>query len=217
MLFDLQGRRKVFIKVVYLGLAVLMAGGLVLFGVGSDVNGGLSELFTGPGGGDVDQYTKNVERAQAKVKANPKSAPAYGKLIRERYNLAGAGDNFKNGEFTPQGKAILKQIAADWAKYSTLTEKPDRSVTSYAISSFETLEDYKGAMRAQQQLAALDDPPESASYLAVFQYALLAKDNRTAEFAGARALELAPKKRREDVKKQIQEIRTSVIRSETPE
>ena len=50
MLFDLQGPRKTFVKVIYLGLAILMAGGLVLFGIGSNnAPGGLADVF---GGGD---------------------------------------------------------------------------------------------------------------------------------------------------------------------
>ena len=34
MLFDLKGKRKRLVQVVYLGLAILFGGGLVLFGVG---------------------------------------------------------------------------------------------------------------------------------------------------------------------------------------
>jgi len=38
MLFDLHGRRRRVVQATYLALAVLMGGGLVLFGVGGDVS-----------------------------------------------------------------------------------------------------------------------------------------------------------------------------------
>src|ERR687890_339893 len=49
MLFDLRGAgRRTTVKVVYLTLAVLMGGGLVLFGIGGDVSGGLVDAITNP-------------------------------------------------------------------------------------------------------------------------------------------------------------------------
>ena len=37
MLFDLQGKRRRVVQATYLTLALLMGGGLVFFGIGSDV------------------------------------------------------------------------------------------------------------------------------------------------------------------------------------
>src|SRR5215218_332886 len=92
MLFDLQGRRKSAIKAIYLGLAILMGGGLVLFGVGSNVQGGLADLFTSSSGDGAmkDAVEKSAERAQA----NPKDRKALENLIADRYNYAGAEDLF---------------------------------------------------------------------------------------------------------------------------
>ena len=45
MLFDLRGRRRRLVQATYLSLAVLMGGGLVLFGIGGDVSGGLFNAF----------------------------------------------------------------------------------------------------------------------------------------------------------------------------
>ena len=55
MLFDLRGRgRRNTIKVIYVSLAILMGGGLVFFGIGGDVSGGLVDAITerGATGGD---------------------------------------------------------------------------------------------------------------------------------------------------------------------
>ncbi len=48
MLFDLRGRgRRRTVQVIYLGLAVLMGGGLVLFGIGGATPGGLFDAVSG--------------------------------------------------------------------------------------------------------------------------------------------------------------------------
>ena len=47
MLFDLRGSgRRTTVKVVYVTLAILMGGGLVLFGIGGSVSGGLIDAIT---------------------------------------------------------------------------------------------------------------------------------------------------------------------------
>ena len=51
MLFDLRGRRRRAVQGTYLVLAMLMGGGLVLFGVGGSVSGGLLDAFKSDGGG----------------------------------------------------------------------------------------------------------------------------------------------------------------------
>ena len=48
MLFDLQGKRRRVVQGTYLVLAILLGGGLVLFGVGSgNISGGLFDAITG--------------------------------------------------------------------------------------------------------------------------------------------------------------------------
>ncbi|MBA3437689.1 MAG: hypothetical protein H0U14_06795, partial [Thermoleophilaceae bacterium] len=51
MLFDIQGKRRRVVQATYLTLAVLLGGGLVLFGIGGDVSGGLFDAFSERGGG----------------------------------------------------------------------------------------------------------------------------------------------------------------------
>ena len=46
MLFDLRGRgRRRTVQVIYLSLAILMGGGLVLFGIGGATSGGLIDAI----------------------------------------------------------------------------------------------------------------------------------------------------------------------------
>jgi len=76
MLFDLQGKRRRMVQVVYLTLAILMGGGLVLFGIGGDVQGGIFDAFTGEGGNSNSGNSvieKRVDSNEKKLKATPQS------------------------------------------------------------------------------------------------------------------------------------------------
>src|SRR5690606_21437779 len=99
MLFDLQSRgRKTVVKIVYLGLAILIGGGLVLFGVGSGGPGGLIDAFTDQGE-DVSSQVSRAERAaDLAVRRNPQDADAWAALARARFLAAGQGDNYNEVE-----------------------------------------------------------------------------------------------------------------------
>lgn len=206
MLFDLQGSRKSAVRVIYLGLAILMGGGLVLFGVGSSVQGGLFDAFSGGSNGE-GQYKKAVVVAQKKVNAAPKSPTARQELIRARYNLAGTSKNFdqKTGKFTKNGKVVLTAIGKDWDAYVKVVDKPDPQTALFAVQAFVNLEDAKGAVGAQRVVA--EERPEAAQYLALMQYALAAGDGRIAELSQKKALSLADKEDRPALKKQIKELK----------
>lgn len=207
MLFDLQGRRKTAIKAIYLALAVLLGGGLVLFGVGSNVNGGLADIFGGSTTG-AGQYEEQVEKAEAKVAAQPKNATAYEQLIRARYSLAGAGDNYsqETNDFSAAGKAILTQVGEDWNAYlKIVNDEPDPLVANFAVQAFVSMQDAKGALKAQQAVAASRE--EAADYLAVFQYALASGDERISELAERKAIKLADMDDVISIKNQIKELK----------
>ena len=64
MLFDLQGKRRRLVQAVYLMLAVLMGGGLVLFGIGGDVSGGLFDAFSDRSNSGNDVVEERVEKSE---------------------------------------------------------------------------------------------------------------------------------------------------------
>ena len=65
MLFDLRGRgRRRTVQVIYLILALLLGGGLVLFGIGGDVQGGLFDAFRDNQGNATEQIEKRVDSAE---------------------------------------------------------------------------------------------------------------------------------------------------------
>ena len=114
MLFDLRARgRRRTVQAVYLTLAILMGGGLVLFGIGGSVSGGLFDALgltdggSGSATGGRDTLEDVEKRAAAQVRANPRNAPAWAELARTRFQLAGQGEeNYDQaqGTFTAAGQ-----------------------------------------------------------------------------------------------------------------
>src|SRR5437764_12469550 len=107
MLFDLRGRgRRTTVRGVYLTLAILMGGGLILFGVGTGVGGGgLLNAIGGGGGSNKNQVVSSQERnAEKAVKSHPNSAAAWGSLVDARWIAARDSDfNPATGAFNPYG------------------------------------------------------------------------------------------------------------------
>src|SRR5204862_5861190 len=79
MLFDLRGAgRRRTVQGIYLGLAILMGGGLVLFGVGGNVGGGLLDAVKGNGSGSSSNtFEKRVQRLEKQLRINPQNAGAW--------------------------------------------------------------------------------------------------------------------------------------------
>src|SRR4051794_33033733 len=117
MLFDLQGNRRRMVQATYLILAVLMGGGLVLFGIGSgSVSGGLFDAITGKnsssGGGSSSLVAKRITSDQKALRLNPKNTAAMTDLVRAHYQLATDDSDQNTGQFGDQGKAELRKASA---------------------------------------------------------------------------------------------------------
>src|SRR5687768_16367349 len=110
MLFDLKGKRKRLVQVVYVTLAILFGGGLVLFGVGGNVSGGLVDAFRGGGDGEVNSvFSDNVEEAKRRVVRNPDSAAARLALVRAQFQFASSteGSDAETGALTDRGQQAI--------------------------------------------------------------------------------------------------------------
>src|SRR5829696_8201138 len=124
MLFDLRGRgRRRTVQVIYLSLALLMGGGLVLFGIGGDVNGGLFDAFTGGGGGGGnDVLEEDVDKAQKAVDANRRDAAAWAELAEAKYALAGATDGWDETTqtFGGESRTVAVEATRAWEQHVKL-------------------------------------------------------------------------------------------------
>jgi hypothetical protein len=220
MLFDLRGAgRRRTVKAVYITLAFLMGGGLVLFGIGGGggVSGGLVDAITErSGGGDTsaDRFTKQESAALAKTKANPQDAPAWAALARARFQVAGAGANFDaaKGTFTKAGTAKLAAAGDAWDKYLALEpKKPDDRVASLMVQAFGVLN--QPAKAAQAQEVITDARPTSSTFTQLAIFAYQAGQTRKGDLAKDKALELTDPDMREALKGQLEQAKQSATSS----
>lgn len=220
MLFDLQGKRRRVVQVTYLTLALLMGGGLVFFGIGSDVQGGLSDAFSGGGGdgGGNDALKKRIESNEKKVSASPRNSDGARKaLVRDYYQLAVAQTS-EQGSFSDDAKRDLRKAAANWKAYlASEPEKPDASLANVAIQLFDplALNRPKDAQEAARVIAEARN--NTNAYLNLVQYAALAGDTRTADLAAQKAVDLAPKGERKAVKEQADQLKKPQSAGATPQ
>jgi len=208
LLFDLRGRgRRRTIKVVYITLAFLMGGGLVLFGIGGDVSGGLVDAITERGGGgDGDDRFKDRERQAAeRTRANPQDARAWADLARARYQRASTGDGFdaEKNTYTEEGLSQLRSAAQAWERHLALDPpKPDDRVASLMVGAYTALNDPAKATTAQEVVTAAR--PSSGTYanLAVLAYA--AGQTRKGDLAAQKALDETEPDMREALKSELE-------------
>ena len=213
MLFDLRGsgRRRV-IKVVYVTLAFLMGGGLVLFGIGGGgaLSGGLVDAITqSDGGGDgTDRFRAAEQKATAAVRANPTDATLWAAAARARFNLASAGENVdqSSGEFTEAGKRQLRSAGAAWEEHLKLAgDNPDSRVASLMVQGFSVLGEYDKAAVAQEVIALDRESVGAYTQLAIIAYQ--AGQLRKGDLAKDKALELTEPDMRESLKGQLEGAR----------
>jgi hypothetical protein len=214
MLFDLRGKgRRRTVQAVYLGLALLIGFGLVLFGVGAgNGNGGLLNAFSGNGSGsNQNAVVSSQEKAALKeVKASPNSPSAWSDLVQARWTSAGQGGNFNSstGTFTAAGRKKLVQTTQAWQQYLTLTKTPDPNLAVLAARAYAMQGNYAGAAGAWEVESAAN-PTSAKGYecLAVSAYA--AKQTRKGDLATDKAVTLVPKAQQATLKSEIQTAKTN--------
>jgi hypothetical protein len=218
MLFDLKGRRRRVVQVTYVGLALLMGGGLVLSGIGSDASGGLLDALIGSDSGgntsDVKKPFENqIKAAEQALRANPRDQAALATLVRAHFALAGTEQQQnENGQvaYTDRGIAELNAADAAWARYLASDPKQiDRDLAFTAFQLYNVLgppkdpRDREKYLRPAQEIAAQTDTADG--YISLFTVATKAGDTRTAALAERKALSYAQsKEERATIKERIQ-------------
>jgi hypothetical protein len=215
MLFDLKGKRRRVVQGVYLTLAILMGAGLVLFGIGSDVSGGLGDLFRDGGGGDnqAEKATqKRIDAAEKTLKTDPDNRAALAQLVSGHFQLASADADPNTSEFTSKARKELLATTEAWARYDDAVEKADPSVARQAIQAYDGLgrleEEAEGAKKYWEGAsgaaeAAATAQPRAQNYILLVQYAAWAGQTRKSELAGKKAIELAPKDQKDQAKQAV--------------
>jgi hypothetical protein len=211
MLFDLRGRRRRAVQATYLTLAVLMGGGLVFFGIGGDVSGGLFDAFSERGGGNGDANSaieKRIERNEKRVQTRPNDSTALKELVRDNYALAGSQTPSGATGYPEEARDELREADRYYQRYLAVEDgKTDAGVARFAVQLYgpTALDKPKEAAEAAQVVAAADN--EAQSYLQLVQFAALAGDTRTANLAAQKAVDLAPKDQRKEVKRLAEQLK----------
>ena len=207
MLFDLKGRRRRVVQGTYLLLAILMGGGLVLFGIGGDVSGGLVDALQGQSGSSNSIVEDRIEENEDKVETDPKNAAALKELARDWYQLA-TQESDVTGAFSDEGKERLAEADAAWEAYVDLDPKnPDASLASLMVNVYAPTALNKPAEGAEAaEIVATAQPKNAQAYLQLAQFAAQAGQERKADLAGQKAIELAPKDQRSTVKQLVEQL-----------
>jgi hypothetical protein len=214
MLFDLRSRgRRRTVQGVYLGLALLMGLGLVLFGVGAGNGiGGLLNAFTGNGSGNNQgqAVNKQVQSALKAVHAHPTSAAAWSSLTQARWTAAGQAGSCSGSvcTFTAAGKKQLAGATQAWQHYVQLTKSPDPALAQLAARSYGYLGNYAGEASAWEVVTAAS-PNSVLGYECLAASAYAAGQTDKGNLALNKAVSLAPKAQRTTVKSEVAAAKTN--------
>ena len=226
MLFDLKGKRKRFIQVVYVALAILFAVGLVGFGIGGGASGGLFDAIGGGGGGGSSGssvYKKEVSELEQRVRVSPKDKQAWDKLAQAHYNLARSGSDYdaNTGQFSEGAANTLAAAPAAWERYLALKpKKPDAATAGLMLQSYaslvrigtgDPLTNFRRAEHAAEVIAQVRPSPIAFFNVAVIAYQI--GDLKKADGAAKEAVRRTPKDQRNTVKSQLAEAKKQGLKA----
>jgi hypothetical protein len=219
MLFDLRGRRRRAVQATYLTLALLMGGGLVFFGIGGDVSGGLFDAFSdsrSSGDDGNSQLEERIDRNEERLATSPQNEAVLAALVRDYFGLASSNLESGTTQFPEDSRDELRKAGAYWGRYVEASDKPSASLASVAVQIYDPggLSQPKEAQEAMEIVAARQNNFEA--YLALVQRATAAGDKRTAQLAGQKAVDLAPKDLRKQVEQQVEQLQKPVPSEQQP-
>jgi tetratricopeptide (TPR) repeat protein len=112
------------------------------------------------------------------------------------------------GAFSDEGKERLAEADAAWEAYVDLDPKnPDASLASLMVNVYAPTALNKPAEGAEAaEIVATAQPKNAQAYLQLAQFAAQAGQERKADLAGQKAIELAPKDQRSTVKQLVEQL-----------
>jgi hypothetical protein len=217
MVFDIRGRRKVAVKVVYATLAVLM--GLSLFLVVGGFN--LGELFNGTSGSSEASkpFEEQAERIEAKLRKSPEDEQLLAALTRAQVSAGNSRLSVEPSEDDLVRAMQQYQLASSsWSEYLKQAKEPQAGLAQLMAPALVTLAERSShslpevqrniaaAAEAQQIVAKQRPTLNSLDTLALYTY--FTGDYAAAEKAEAEAKKKANAKFEvEQVEKQLGEIK----------
>lgn len=210
MLFDLRGRgRRRTVQIIYASLALLMGGGLVLFGIGGATSGGLVDAINGGGGGSGnpnDAYKKRIVRATKASKARPTDPAPWAELARAHVQAAGTKTD-ASGAPTAEGRQEYALATRSWERYAKLKpEGRDTTLAPQIVRAYIAQRQFAKAVDVQELVIA-GQGASTGQYSTYAQLAYAAGQARKGDLAAAKAISLAPKDQRAQVKAALAEVK----------
>jgi hypothetical protein len=218
MLFDIRGRRKHVVRVVYAILALLMGASLFLvvgpFNIGNLVgSGGSTEASK--------VLQEQAERTEQKLRREPENEALLVALTRARLSAANSLTevNSETGltTFTPEGRQELERGVEAWNSYLKQAKEPKPSLALLASAGYfslaessgsfeEVFENLEGAAKTQRLAAEAQPTINSLTTLAIYEY--YAGDFKAGDKAVSEAEAKAPSKAEaKEIGKQMTEYR----------
>lgn len=216
MVFDVRGKRRGVVKVVYAILALLMGLSLFLLGAG----GSLSSLFGGSSTSSATEaFEEQAQRIERKLVKAPEDADLLANLTRTRVNAGNAAVSLSpTGEQTQtlESQQQFNKASDAWSKYLEATDEPSSGIaqlmsnTLFVLANIsrttaESEANIKAAADAQGIVA--EQRPSVGSLSTQAFYLLYTFDYAGAEKAKEEAAALTTSKsEKESLEKQFEEI-----------
>jgi hypothetical protein len=182
MLFDIRGRRKHVVRVVYAILALLMGASLFLvvgpFSIGNLVGNGSTTSA-------AKVLQEQAERTEQKLRREPESETLLLALTRERVSAANSLTevNSETGAtvLTPEGRQELERGIEAWDSYLKQSSEPKANTALLVSSGYfrlaetatsleEAVENLGGAAKTQRLAAEAQPTINSLTTLAIYEY-----------------------------------------------
>jgi hypothetical protein len=219
MLFDLRGKgRRRTVRVIYASLALLMGGGLVLFGIGGEVSGGLFNAFENEGGQNANEIVEErLKKAEEAAKTRPNDAAAWSELTRARFQAIGGDEIDQTGQYIGGGTAKARSAVEAWERYLKLDKTPDVNLAGIVRQLYGGLGEAEQAVAVQELIVEQTKPPDATSYKQLAFLAYAAGQTRKGDLSGKKALELATKDERPTLKSQLDQAKAAATQAAVQE
>lgn len=217
MVFDVRGRRKNVVRVVYAILAVLM--GLSLFLVIGGFN--LAELFNGSNstGDAAKPYEEQAERIEVKLKKEPEDADLLLALTRAHVNAGNAQVSVDpttgQQSYTTEAVQEFQEADQSWSEYLEATDEPSVGLALVMSPTLLRLAEVSGSFQqaaitiksaSEAQKIVAEQRPSINSLTTYALYTYFTGDFKAANKARAEAKQEAGEKgERETIDKQLDE------------
>lgn len=214
VLFDLRGRgRRRTVKVIYSGLAALMAIALIGFGLGGAFGGGsVFESLSKEGGEGGSSYSSEITKLEKKIKKDPSDASLWAQLTKVELRASTGNEYYDSttNVYTTKGKEQLRRTARAWEHYLALeSKKPSVRLAKDMSNIFaaEALDEPAKEVEALQIIiGAPGEKPTEEHYYLLSYYAFLAHNEALGKLAMKKTLTFVPKVKRPQIEVELERV-----------